>query len=271
MEIFKLQDGSRTVQQSGPGQVFAGWKVVVMGGSRGIGRAVALGFAGRSASVAVCGRSQQALEAVGEELAVHGQPFYVAACDVAETAAVEAFVTVAASAFGGLDVLVNCASALAPGNDAGAWSASVNVDLMGGLRALDAALPFLRRSGHASVINMASVAALKAVPARIAHGAMKAAVVHETASNALALAADGIRVNCVVPGSTEAPGGIWDRLSRANPELYRETLESIPLGRLATPDDIARVVFFLASSEAGWITGQSIVVDGGQSLSRPGA
>ncbi len=118
---------------------------------------------------------------------------------------------------------------------------------------------------------MASVAALKAAPARIAHGAMKAAVVHETASNALALAADGIRVNCVLHGSTEAPGGIWGQLSQANPKLYRETLESIPLGRLATPDDIARVVLFLASSKAGWITGQSIVVDGGQSLSRPGA
>ncbi len=113
-----------------------------MGGSRGIGHAVALGFAGRGASVAACGRSQQALKVVEEELAAHGQPFYVAACDVAETAAVEAFVTAAASAFGGLDVLVNCASALTPGNDAGAWSASVNVDLLGSVRALDAALPF---------------------------------------------------------------------------------------------------------------------------------
>jgi len=194
MGVCRLQDGTRTHQQAGPGQAFAGWKVIVMGDSRGIGRAVTLGFAERGASVATCGHNQQALDAVREELADHGHPFYVAACDVGDAAAVETFVTAAAAVLGGLDVLVNCASALAPGNDAGAWSASVNVDLMGGVRALDSALPFLKRSGHASVINMASVAALKAVPARIAHGAMKAAVVHETASNALALATDGIRV-----------------------------------------------------------------------------
>ena len=89
---------------------------------------------------------------------------------------------------------------------------------------------------------------------------------HQTRSSAKLLAADGIRVNCVIPGSTVFPGGIWDRVSQTDPTLYETTRDRIPLGRLAVPEDIAKVVFFQVSPDAGWITGQSIVVDGGQAL-----
>ena len=259
-----------SISPSTPRRVFDAWRVVVMGGSRGIGRAVTLGFAEREADVAACGRSPDALDALAHDIGQTGRKTYMATCDVGDAGAVSAFVSDAAAALGGIDVLVNCASAMTAGNDDGVWSASFNIDLLGSVHATGAALPFLKNSAHASIVNMASVAALKPTPARPAYGAIKAAVMHLTASSALALAADGIRVNCVVPGSTESPGGKWEQTARDDPGLYRETRASIPFGRLATPEDIARVVLFLASPDAAWITGQSIVVDGGQSLVRPG-
>ena len=253
-----------------PDSTFAGWNVVVMAGSRGIGRAVALDFVKQGANVAVCARGELGLDAVARESDQMGQKIHTQLCDVADADAVGAFMSSAAKTLGGIDVLINCASAMASGNDDSVWSASFKVDLLGNVHATNAAMPFLKESAHASIINMASIAALKAVPVRPAYGAIKAAVMHQTASSAWALARDGIRVNCVVPGSIEAPGGIWERISQSNPALYQETLGSIPLGRFATPDDIAKVVLFLASSDASWITGQSIVVDGGQTLVRPG-
>ena len=259
------------ISSGGPKRVFEAWKVVVMGGSRGIGRAVTLGFAEGGANVAACGRSPDALDALDRDMGHAGRTTYMAAFDVGDARAVSTFVPDAAAALGGIDVLVNCASAMMAGSDDGVWSASFNIDLLGSVHATDAALPFLKKSAHASIVNMASVGALKPTPARPAYGAIKAAVMHFTASSALALAADGIRVNCVVPGSTEQPGGVWAQIAQSNPDLYRDTRASIPFGRLATPEDIARVVLFLASPDAAWITGQSIVVDGGQSLSRPGA
>ncbi len=268
-EAGTLQNEESRTQAVGTVRVFAGWRAVVVGGSRGIGRAVTLGFAARGADVAACGRGREALDALADELRPAGCRTHLAACDVTDGAALAAFVTAAAEALGGLDVVVHCASAASGSNDP-AWSACMSIDLLGGVLAADAALPFLRRSAHASVVNMASVAALRATPQRPAYGAIKAAVMHQTASSAMALAADGIRVNCVVAGSTEAPGGIWERLARDKPELYRDVRDSIPLGGFATADDIARVVFFLASPDAAWITGQSIVVDGGQSLVRSG-
>ena len=266
-----MEAGREHIVSPEPTRMFDGWKVVVTGGSRGIGRAVTLGFAARGSAVAACARSGDALDALAAELAPFGRKTHLATCNVGHADAVSTFISNAASALGGIDVLVNCASALAVGNEGSAWSASVDVDLLGSVRAADVALPFLKGSAHASIINMASVGALKAVPLRPAYGAIKAAVMHNTTSSALALAVHGIRVNCVVAGSTEAPGGVWERISRTDPALYGETRASIPLGRLATPEDIAAVVFFLASPEAAWITGQSIVVDGGQSLVRPGA
>jgi len=247
-------------------QDFAGWRVAVMGGSRGIGRAVVLGFAARGADVATCARHLDALDAVRRDVAALGRAAYVAACDVAVADAVAGFVPAAAAALGGIDVLVNCASAFAGSDDAAGWSASIDVDLLGSIRSGQAALPFLKASRHGSIVNMSSIAAITATPTRIPYGAIKAAIVHATASNARLLAADRIRVNCVIPGSTYFAGGIWDRIERSNLALYEKTRDAIPLGRLAVPEDIANVVLFLASPAAGWITGQSIVVDGGQSL-----
>jgi len=113
------------------GRIFHDWRIAAMGGGRRIGREVTLAFSAQGASVAVCGHGQLALDRLEEELDRSSRKRYFALCDLGDAAAVDVFVALAGTALGGLDVLVNCAVALAPGNDAEAWSASLNVDLLG--------------------------------------------------------------------------------------------------------------------------------------------
>jgi 3-oxoacyl-[acyl-carrier protein] reductase len=134
------------------------------------------------------------------------------------------------------------------------------------VRTSRAALPWIERSAAPAIVNMASISGLLPSPRTPPYGAAKAAVIHYTASQAAALAPKRIRVNCVAPGAVEFEGGVWDRRRRSDPDLYREVRDRIPFGRMGMPADIAHVVTFLASPAAAWVTGQTIVADGGQTL-----
>lgn len=245
---------------------FAGKRVVVMGGSRGIGRSIALGFARQGAAVAICARGAEALEATRREIEAAGVTAHATSADLADPAAIERFVPEAAAALGGIDVLVNNASGFGMTDDEAGWAASLTVDVMAIVRASHVALPFLERAEGGSIVNVSSISALRATKRSAPYGAVKAAVMHYTASQALMLSERGLRVNCVAPGSIEFPGGTWERRRTDNPELYNRTLASIPFGRMGAPEEVAEVVLFLASPRARWVTGQSIVVDGGQLL-----
>lgn len=240
--------------------------VVVAGGSRGIGRAIALAFAAAGARVSICARGRTALDATRAELEAIG-PAHAAVCDLADGAAVRGYVAAAAEALGGIDVLVNNASGFGLGSDEAAWSAGIAVDVMATVRATQTAEPWLERAHGAAVVNITSISAYRASLRAPAYGAVKAAVVHATASMALALAAKRIRVNAIAPGSIEFPGGLWDERRRAGDPVYAHVLRSIPFGRLGTPEEVADVALFLASPLARWITGQTVTVDGGQLLS----
>lgn len=245
---------------------FTGRRVLVMGGSRGIGRAAALAFARAGAAVAICARGAEGLEAARRELEAQGATAYAAPADLSRAEDIARFVPDAAAALGGVNVLVNNASGFGRADDEEGWAVSFAVDLMAIVRASHAALPFLERAGEGAIVNVSSISALRATKRNPPYGAIKAAVDHYTASQARMLAARRIRVNAVAPGSVEFPGGTWERRRSEEPELYENTLAQIPFGRMGTPEEIAEVVLFLASRRASWITGQSIVADGGQLL-----
>lgn len=244
---------------------FTGKRVAICGGSRGIGRAMALGFAQAGASVSICARGAETLEQTRLEVAAFGHNAHAGACDLGDKAAIEAYIAGAAAALGGIDVLINNASAFGSTDDEAGWMSSMAIDMMAVVHATHAALPFLK-AGKGSVINTSSISALGSAARQPPYGAIKAAVIHYTNTQAAMYARDGIRVNGIAPGSVEFPGGVWDRRKTDNPKLYGAVLNSIPFGRLGRPEEIANVAMFLASPLASWITGQTLVVDGGQML-----
>jgi 3-oxoacyl-[acyl-carrier protein] reductase len=242
-----------------------GRNAIVAGGSRGIGRSIALAFARAGANVSICARGESALRATEAELKAVGHKVHAAACDLGDAAAVANYVAAAAQALGGIDVLVNNASGFGSSDDEAGWLASINVDLLSTVRASHAALPFLEQS-KGSIINISSTAALKPSPRNPPYGAIKAALVQYTLSQAAQYAAKHIRVNCIAPGSIEFPGGSWEKRKTSDPKLYQSVFNRIRFGRLGTPEEVANVALFLASSAASWVTGQTIAVDGGQML-----
>lgn len=245
---------------------FRGYRVAVAGGSRGIGLAIADAFAAAGAAVSICARGQAGLDAATRTLAIHGGVVHTQSSDLADPTAIADWITAAASALGGIDVLVNNASGYGFGDDDSAWLADFNIDLMAAVRASRDALPHLANSPHACILHTSSIAALHPRQSGAPYAAMKAALSQYTTSQALALAGQHIRVNAIAPGSIEFADGLWDRCKRDDPARYAATLARIPFGRYGTPAEIAHAALFLASPYAGWITGQTLVVDGGQGL-----
>lgn len=243
-----------------------GRRVVVAGGSRGLGLHTALAFAEAGASVSICARGEQDLEAARQKLAAHGGTAHAAACDLANLASIESYIEAAASALGGIDILVNNATGKASSDSEEDWAASLGVDVLATVRASRVAQKHLARGTSPAIVNISSRTAFGPAPATPAYGAAKAAVMHFTQSQAAALAKQGIRVNCVAPSSLEFPGGWWDKCRTENPELYQKTQAGFPFGRFGAPEDISRAILFLASPMSGWITGQTLLVDGGQTL-----
>lgn len=240
-------------------------RVVVAGGSRGIGRWIAMAFAAEGADVSICARSESGLRDAEADLK-NGGRVHAATCDLGDGPAVQRYVEAAAAALGGIDILVNNASGFGRTDDEAGWAASINVDLMGSVRASHAAIPHLEKAGGGSILHISSISGLGANVRTPPYGAVKAALIQYTLTQAAALAGKGIRVNCIAPGSIEFPGGVWDQAKTGNPKLYESILSGIPFGRMGRPEEVANLAVFLCSSAASWITGETVAIDGGQRL-----
>jgi 2-keto-3-deoxy-L-fuconate dehydrogenase len=233
----------------------SGLAAIVTGGGSGIGLATARLLAARGARVAVLD-----LKPTDEFLGL--------STDVTDDASVRAAVDAAADSLGGIDILVNNAGIGAAGtvadNPDDQWHRVYDVNVVGIVRVTRAALPYLRSSAHAAIVNTCSIAATAGLPQRALYSATKGAVLSLT----LAMAADhiheGIRVNCVNPGTADTP---WvGRLLEAadDPAAERVALEARqPMGRLVTADEVAAAIAYLASPLAASVTGTALAVDGG--------
>jgi 3-oxoacyl-[acyl-carrier protein] reductase len=243
-----------------------GKHTVVTGGSKGIGRSIALAFAAAGAAVSICARGQEALDRTRKEILTHGVKAHAGICDLADKDAIATYIAAAAASLGGIDILVNNASGFGGSDDEVGWTKSIDIDVMATVRASHAAIPLIEKAGGGAILNISSVAAYRAYPRLAPYAAVKAAVINYTMSQALALAAKKIRVNAIAPGSIEFPGGVWEKRKTSDPKLYNAALRSIPWGRLGAPEEVANVALFLCSDAATWVTGQTLSVDGGQFL-----
>ena len=240
-----------------------GKNVVVTGGSRGIGRAIALEFAAEGANVAICARGKAALDTTRAELDARRVKTHAQVCDVADPKALADFLNQSRERLGSVDVLVNNSSGFGTSDDEAGWQASYSVDVMASVRATWHVVPWMTAAGNGVVIHIASTSGLEA-GSPPSYAAAKAALISHSKTLAIALAPSKIRVNTIAPGSIEFPGGMWEMIKKGNPAMYDAIKASIPWGRLGSAEEVANAVVFTASPRASWVTGIVLSVDGGQ-------
>lgn len=243
---------------------------VVIGGTRGIGRALSLGLARAGASVVVSSRSAEAVAAVVSEIDALGMPALGVPADVSRFDDVEALMRAAVERFGRIDVLVNNAAINPLWKRAERltledWDSIMAVDLRGAFFACQAAGKVMLEQRSGRIVNVASVTALRGTARGLPYTAAKAGLIAVTQTLAAEWCAHGIRVNAVAPGffATDLTRGLMD-----NEGLYRDIVAKVPMQRFAQPEEMVGMVVYLASEASSYVTGQVFVVDGGYSAIR---
>lgn len=245
-----------------------GKNAIVTGATRGIGRAIAETLADEGCNVGICARDQTSVDTAVQALAAKGIKATGMAVDVRDGPALKAWVAAMGEELGGLDILVSNVSAM--GGLAGdeGWRRYFEIDLMGTVRAVEAAVPLLEKSDAAAIVQIASIAAIEVghdvFPDGFlqAYGAMKAALTNYVAEISRTLGPKHIRANTVSPGQIYFTGGVWHRREQEGNPMVQKALAKIRVGRFGRPDDVACAVAFLASPAAGFISGANLVIDG---------
>jgi 3-oxoacyl-[acyl-carrier protein] reductase len=239
-----------------------GRKAIITGGSRGLGRAAAETLAAEGCDVAICSRGAEGVETAKKSLEAKGVKVFAQAVDVGDKDALEGFIAAAIADLGGLDILISNPSG-GNGMDEAAWKANFDVDLMGAVRSVNAAVPALSESDAASVIFISSTAAVETFMGPTSYNAIKAALITHANGLSQALAPKGIRINTVSPGPIMVEGGSWDMIKTHREEMYNATVAQIPAGRLGTDQEVADAIVFLSSPLSAFTTGVNFVIDGG--------
>ena len=239
-----------------------GLKVIITGGSRGIGRAAAEIFAAEGCDIGFFSRRRADVDATIESLSRHGNKVIGDTFDMNDAEDFPGWLTGTAEMLGGCDIFIHGASS-SGSQLATDWDASYSFDLRGTVRGCEALQPFSEKSDHGSVIVMASTAALETFAAPNAFNAIKAALLTYSKQLSQAWGPLGIRVNAISPGPIYFEGGNWDTVKEDRPDYYDATLEKTALGRFGVAEDVAKTLVFLASPASRHTTGTNIVIDGG--------
>jgi 3-oxoacyl-[acyl-carrier protein] reductase len=239
-----------------------GKRAIVTGGTRGIGRRIVDLLVAEGCDVGFCARDKGQVDAAAEALSDVGGVVIGGVVDVTDDLGCRAWITQTAETLGGIDILVANASALAASADEKAWRLGLEVDVLGTVRAVEAAMPFLEKSGAASIVGISSTAAVNTSGGVRAYSGVKAALINYLSGLSTNLGSKGIRANTVSPGAIYFEGGVWDVRKRNDPDGYAAAVARNPMGRLGTPEEVANAVVFLASPAASFISGVNVIVDG---------
>lgn len=239
----------------------AGLAAMVTGGTKGIGKAIVASFLAEGAKVAFCARKPDEIKRTEAELSKIGT-VVGSTLDVRDRQALHDWVSSTVQRFGSIDLIVCNVSALAIPNNPDNWKESYEVDMMGTVQFVEAALPHLEKSKNASIVGIASVSGREVDFASGPYGTFKSAIIAYMAGLAHQLAPKGIRVNSVSPGNTYHEGGVWPSIEKDNPELFKYALGLNPTGRMGRPEEVADSVVFLSSPRSSRTTGANLLVDG---------
>ena len=240
-----------------------GKKAIVTGATKGIGRAIVELLASEGADIGFCARTQEEIDDTAKALTAKGVQAVGAAVNVRDGDAYKAWLEKTAATLGGCDIFIPNVSAGGGMDSEKNWWKNFEIDVLHTVRGCEALMEHLKKSGQGSVVIISSTNALETFAAPMAYNAMKAALITYSKQLSQFVGRQNVRVNSVSPGPIYFEGGSWEMIKGTNQKFYESTLRAIPSGRMGTPEEVARVVVFLASPASSLMTGANVVADNG--------